>query len=183
MAKNPFDSFSKQLLEELLSPYGAVEVSREVPGESQFVYVYFETSPQTADALAEPGLLSRIAQTACLLEPLLNQPSPSEVRSCLVKLFKVHGYCQRKALQEKESLQDDELPYLWILTLSVPDTLLNGFGFARNSDWPSGVYFMPPVFKTAMIVIDQLPCTEASTFLRLLERPDLEAIPRVGYWV
>jgi hypothetical protein len=114
MAKNPFDSFSKQLLEELLSPYGTVKVSREAPDESQFVYVYFETSPQSADALAEPRLLSRIAQTACLLEPLLNQPSPSEVRSCLVKLFKVHGYYQRKALPEKESLQDEELPYLWI---------------------------------------------------------------------
>jgi hypothetical protein len=48
MAKNPFDSFSKQLLEEVLSPYGAVEVSREVPGESQFVNVYFEPSSPMA---------------------------------------------------------------------------------------------------------------------------------------
>jgi hypothetical protein len=36
MAKNPFDQFSKQLLEEVLAPYGTVEISLEVTGESQF---------------------------------------------------------------------------------------------------------------------------------------------------
>lgn len=64
MAKNPFDSFSKQLLEEILSPYGAVEVSREVPGESQFVDVYFEPS-QTAIATTELGLLGRSSFCDC----------------------------------------------------------------------------------------------------------------------
>jgi hypothetical protein len=41
MAKNSFDQFSKQFLEELLSPLGTVEKSLEVAGEPQFVDVYF----------------------------------------------------------------------------------------------------------------------------------------------
>ncbi|NCJ06348.1 DUF4351 domain-containing protein [Synechococcales cyanobacterium C] len=168
MAKNPFDSFSKQLLEEILSPYGAVEVSREVPGESQFVDVYFEPSSQTAITPTELELLGRIAQTSCLLEPFRNQPTPSEVRSCLLKLYQVHGDYQRKARREKEAILENDLPYLWILASSASENLLNGFGFSANHDWPSGVYFLHPSLRTAIISINQLPRNEETLFLRLL---------------
>jgi hypothetical protein len=167
MAKNPFDSFSKQLLEEILSPYGAVEVSREVPGESQFVDVYFEPS-QTAMARTELGLLGRIAQTPCLLEPFRNQPTPSEIRSCLLKLFQTHGDYQRKARREKESIQENDLPHLWVLASSASENLINGFGFTASNNWPSGVSFLHPFHRTAIISINQLPRTEETLFLRLL---------------
>lgn len=36
ISRTPFDQFSKQYLEELLTPLGQVEISREVPGESRF---------------------------------------------------------------------------------------------------------------------------------------------------
>ncbi|HEY9828395.1 MAG TPA: DUF4351 domain-containing protein [Stenomitos sp.] len=168
MAKNPFDSFSKQLLEEMLSPYGAVEVSREVPGESQFVDVYFEPSLHSAIAPTELGLLGRIAQTSCLLEPFRNQPTPSEVRSCLLKLYQVHGDYQRKARRDKESIQENDLPHLWILASSASENLLKGFGFAASNNWPSGIYFLPPSLRAAIIAINQLPRNEATLFLRLL---------------
>jgi hypothetical protein len=168
MAKNPFDSFSKQLLEEILSPYGAVEVSREVPGESQFVDVYFEPSFQTAIAPTELGLLGRLAQTSCLLEPFHNQPTPSEVRSCLLKLYQVHGDYQRKARRDKASIQESDLPHLWLLASSASETLLSGFGFSASNDWDSGVYFLHSSLRTAIIAINQLPRTDETLFLRLL---------------
>ena len=168
MAKNPFDSFSKQFLEELLSPYRAVEVSREVPGESQFIDVYFEPSCPTPKAATELGLLGRVAQTPCLLEPFRNQPTPSEVRSCILKLYQVHGEYQRKARREKESIQENNLPHLWILATSASETLLNGFGFSASNDWDTGVYFLHPSLRTAIIAINQLPRTEETLFLRLL---------------
>ena len=34
MSQNPIDAFSKELLSELLSPFGKVERSFEAPGES-----------------------------------------------------------------------------------------------------------------------------------------------------
>jgi hypothetical protein len=40
MAKNSSDQFSKQLLEEVLSPFGTVETSYEVSGELQWADVY-----------------------------------------------------------------------------------------------------------------------------------------------
>jgi hypothetical protein len=175
MAKNPFDQFSKQLLEEVLAPLGAVKTSLEVPGEAQFVDVFFEPSLPLANTWREAitqdlGLLGRMAQTPSLLEPFRNQPTASEIRSCLLKLYQVHGNVQRKAKREHVSIQDRDLPHLWILASSASESLLNGFGGALTEDWGAGVYFCDPSFRTAIIAINQLPCTEETLLLRLLGR-------------
>jgi hypothetical protein len=168
MAKNPFDQFSKQLLEEVLSPFGAVETSREVSGEAQFVDVYFEPSSPPAIAPPDIGLLGRITQTPCLLEPFRSQPTATEIRSCLLKLFQVQGDCHRKAKREQESLQERDLPSLWILASSASENLLNGFGASPSEDWEPGIYFLQPSLKTAIVAINQLPCTEETLWLRIL---------------
>jgi hypothetical protein len=168
MARNPFDQFSKQLLEEVLAPYGTVEISLEVTGESQFVDVFFEPSTSEAIAPQELGLLGRIAQTPCLLEPFRNQPSAFEIRSCLQKLYQVHGNYQRKAKREKNSITESDLPQLWILASSASDVLLNGFGASSDEGWGSGVYFLPSSSKAAIVAINQLPHNEETLFLRLL---------------
>jgi Domain of unknown function (DUF4351) len=90
------------------------------------------------------------------------------VRSCLLKLYQAHGDKQRKAKREKASLQEHDLAHLWILASSASETLLNGFGFSANNDWPSGVYVLHPSLRTAIIAINQLPRTEETLFLRLL---------------
>jgi hypothetical protein len=104
MTKNPFDQFSKQLLEEFLSPFGIVQTNFEVSGEPQYVDVYFEPNSQAAVAAQEIGLLGRLAQTPCLFEPFRNQPTPFEIRDCLKELYQVHGSYQRKARRGQESL-------------------------------------------------------------------------------
>jgi Domain of unknown function (DUF4351) len=168
MARNPFDQFSKQLLEEVLAPYGTVEISLEVTGESQFVDVFFEPSTSKAIAPQALGLLGRIAQTPCLLEPFRNQPSAFEIRSCLQKLYQVHGNYVRKAKREKESIAEGKLPQLWILASSASNALLNGFGASSDKGWGSGVYFLPSSSKAAIVAINQLPHNEETLFLRLL---------------
>jgi hypothetical protein len=168
MAKNPFDLFSKQLLEEVLSPFGDVKTSLEVSGEAQFVDVYFEPSPLLTIAAHELGLLGRIAQTPCLLEPFRNQPSSVEIRSCLLKLFQVHGDYQRKSKREQESLQERDLPHLWILASSASEALLNRFGAIINDEWGSGIYFLAPGLNVAIVAINQLPSNEETLLLRIL---------------
>jgi hypothetical protein len=63
MAKNSFDQFSKQFLEEFLSPLGTVETSLEVAGEPQFADVYFIPSAQAAVVPKDLGILGRMVQT------------------------------------------------------------------------------------------------------------------------
>jgi hypothetical protein len=121
MAKNSFDQFSKQFLEEFLSPLGTVETSLEVAGEPQFVDVYFVPSAQAAKIPTDLGILGRMLQTPCLIEPFRNQPTLVEVRSCLLKLFQVHGDYHRRAKRSSESLPEGNLPQLWILASSASE--------------------------------------------------------------
>jgi Domain of unknown function (DUF4351) len=165
MAKNPFDQFSKQFLEEFLSPLGTVETSLEVAGEPQFVDVYFVPNAQAAKIPTDLGILGQMVQTPCLIEPFRNQPTPVEVRSCLLKLFQVHGDYHRRAKRRSESLPEGNLPQLWVLASSASDALLHKFGAISEE---AGVYFLPEALRTAIISINQLPCDESTLWLRLL---------------
>ncbi|KAB8333846.1 hypothetical protein SD80_011335 [Scytonema tolypothrichoides VB-61278] len=189
MTRQPHDQFAKQYLEELLSPLGKVEVSREVTDEVRQVDILF--SP-TASPDADPqslGLLGRIAASASLLEPFRNPPSKTEVRNCILKLFSVCGEFQRKAKRESTSLPEDNLPRLWILAPSASAALLDSFGARLElENWSSGIYFLPKSFRTGIVAINQLPVTNETLWFRLLGRGtvqqqavrELIALPRLN---
>ena len=147
MARTRFDQLSKQLLEEFLTPLGKVEKSLEVLGEARFVDIWFVPFAQPAMPPAAIGLLGKLATTPCLLEPFRNQPTLTEVRNCLLKLFLVQADFQRKAKRGEVSeafpqegrIPEAELPQLWILTSSASDTILSGFGANPHESWTEGV--------------------------------------------
>jgi Domain of unknown function (DUF4351) len=170
MAKNVFDQFSKQFLEEILSPLGSVESSHEVSGETQLVDVYFVPNPQPNIIPPTLGILDRIIQTPCLIEPFRKQPTPNEIRSCLLKLFHVHGDYHRQARREEDPLPETQLPYLWILASSASTTLLEHFGASTHTDWEEGVYFLHPGLRSAIISINRLPINLDTLWLRLMGR-------------
>jgi hypothetical protein len=134
MTKNIFDQFSKQFLEEVLAPLGSVETSHEVSSEPQLVDVYFVPNPQPTNPPTVLGLLGRIAQIPCLLEPYRNQPSADDIRSCLLKLFQVHGDYRRQSRRDDEPLLEADLPYLWILASSASENLWESFGAYPYAD-------------------------------------------------
>jgi hypothetical protein len=63
-------------------------------------------------------------QTPCLIEPFRNQPDSEEVRSCLLKLYQVQGNFYRQSRREETTITDEELPFLWILSSSASERLL-----------------------------------------------------------
>jgi hypothetical protein len=150
-----------------------------VPGEPQWVDVFFVPTAQIIPS--ELGLLGHIAQNPCLIEPFRNQPTVDEVRSCLLKLFQVRGNYRRQAKREDTPLLEDNLPFLWILTSSASDALLEQFGTSAASDWPPGVYFSTPGLRMAIASINQLPRSDDTLLLRLLGkgRTQQEAIAEV----
>jgi hypothetical protein len=167
MAKNSSDQFAKQFLEEVLAPFGTVEISHEIPGESLLVDVYFVPDPQPNAPTAQ-GLLRRIAQTPCLIEPFRNQPSVVEVRSCQQKLSQVHGNYLRQAKRESRRFREEDLPQLWILATSASSNLLSGFQANVSPQWGAGVYFLPVSQKTVIVAINQLLVNADTLWLRLL---------------
>jgi hypothetical protein len=166
------------LLAELLQPVGGkVETQREISGETYCADVSVEPSPTApVAAFQQLGLLGQMVKHACLVEYFWTPPTQGEIRTSLLKLFEVHNDLYRqanrdKAIPEKKSLHDDELPQLWILTTSASETLLNACGAnCQPRSWGPGVYFLAKVLKTQVVVINQLPATPDTLRLRILGR-------------
>ena len=164
----PHDQFAKNYLEQLLSPLGIVEISKEVSDETRQIDVFFSPNPEpNPDYL---GLLGRIVLNTVLIEPYRNPPNRSEIRNCLAKLLAILSELQRQAKRENQSYNEDNAPRLWILSPSAGITVLEGFGAKLDPDWPEGVYFLPSLYRTAIIAINQLPVTAETLWLRLLGR-------------
>ncbi len=170
MTRQPHEQVAKEYLEELLTPLGKVETSRDVKSEVREIDVWFVPATSPPSNAQNLGLLSKMAATSCLFEPYRNAPTEIEIRSCLLKLYTVHGELLRKAKREKQLLADTELPFLWILSPSSSVRMLEGFGAKLNlkGNWEEGVYFLPNFLKTAIVAINQLPITPDTLWLRVL---------------
>jgi len=174
MTTKPHDQFAKQFLEELLSPLGEVRTNQEVRDETRFVDVLFSPAPEAQDP--NLGLLGRIVlMNTALLEPFRNQPTPTEIRNCFLKLFAVIANAQRKAKREKRKLAENSLPRLWIISPSASEGLLANLEVKLDlENWPSGVYFVQDCFRGALIAVDQLPVTAETLWLRILGRGETQ---------
>jgi hypothetical protein len=164
----PHDQFAKNYLEQLLSPLGIVEISKEVSDETRQIDLFFSPNPEPNRNYL--GLLGRIVLNTLLIEPYRNPPNRSEIRNCLAKLLTILAELQRQAKRENQSYNEDNAPRLWILSPSASITVLEGFGAKLDPDWPEGVYFLPSLYRTAIITINQLPVTPETLWLRLLGR-------------
>jgi hypothetical protein len=72
-------------------------------------------------------------------------------------------------------LPETNLPQLWILATSASTALLESFGAKLElGNWPRGVYFLPPAYKTAIISINQLPPTPETLWIRLLGKGKIQ---------
>ncbi|MEA5616679.1 hypothetical protein VB711_02325 [Cronbergia sp. UHCC 0137] len=168
MTRQPHDQFAKEYLEELLTSLGEVETGKDVRSETREIDLWFVPKTSSSPQHSELGLLAKMAVTSCLFEPFRNAPNEVEIRSCLLKLYSIHGELLRQAKREKGSISEDELPCLWILTPTCSEKILAGFGATINDDWGKGVYFLPKSQKTAIVVINQLPVNEDTFWLRVL---------------
>lgn len=174
MTQTPHDQLAKLYLEEFLAPFGKVERQYEVPGEAKQVDVWFVPHRSDDVAMAEMGILGRMTQGPCLLEPFRSTPTRTEVRTCLLKLLWIQDDEQRKTNQEEQRLSEADLPMLWILAAKASRPLLVDAGGLMQEDWLPGIYFLPKLLKAAIVVIDELPETAETLWLRILGRGDTQ---------
>ncbi len=164
-----------QYLKELLSPFGNVETSRDVAGEVRQIDVLF--APKTEPEV-EPialGILDQITAKPAVIEPFRSPVQSAEIRSCLGKLFDIHAEFERIAARDNTRIAEADLPQLWILSPTVSETMLAGFGAIPDPEnWVSGVYFLGPSLKAAIIAIHQLPRTPETLWLRVLGKGNVQ---------
>jgi hypothetical protein len=177
MTRKKHDQYAKQFVAGILEPQGETHINYEIPpGEAHHADIYFVPAPD-AD-FQRLGLLGKIATKACLIEPFRNQPTKMEVQSCLLKLFtlrnELSNQAERSNESEKESLKEEELPLMWILSTSMSDTLLNFFDAKPKPRWYKGIYFCPVGIRTAIVSINQLPVIPETLLLRLLGKGETQ---------
>lgn len=162
------DRFAKELLEELLSPLGMVNIGRDVTSEVREIDVYFTPGLAIPEYSETLGLLGKMASKTAIFEPFRNLANVGEVISCIVKLWDLRGELGRGA-RRKNAPYDAELPRLWILTPTASKALLEGFGAIPNPEnWVDGIYFLPEHWQSAIVAIHQLPETPETLWLRIL---------------
>jgi hypothetical protein len=171
MTQTPHDQLAKQYLEEFLAPFGRIERQYEVPGEAKYVDVWFIPEDAVVEARSDDlGLLGRMTEGMCLLEPYRNAPSRTEVRISIMKLLWVQDDEQRKAKQTGNTLPEADLPKLWILAATLSEPLVEDASGMIKAEWGAGIYFMADLLKVGIIAIDELPETEDTLWLRILGR-------------
>ncbi|AFZ59797.1 DUF4351 domain-containing protein [Anabaena cylindrica FACHB-243] len=164
------DQFAKDYLEELLKNYGEMQAPARVAGEVREIDVYFSPSPQKNPNLQLLGLLGKFASTPAIFEPYRNPASADEICDCLLKLLEVKGALKREAKRNKTNLQESKNPKLWILTPTASAEILSSFNATLETDSLPGIYYLGKALRTAIVVIHQLPRTEATLWIRMLGR-------------
>jgi hypothetical protein len=174
MTRFVYDQFSKQYLQELLSSLGEVETSRNLAAEVREIDVVFVPKNPNESVRKALGLLGKIAVTPTLVEPFRNPVTANEICQCIGKLFDFNAEYNRLAHREDPDKKLDR-PWLWILSPTLSKPILDSFGAKLElENFGSGVYLLPPGFRTALVVIHQLPRTPETLWLRLLGKATVQ---------
>ncbi|MGB7894019.1 MAG: flagellar assembly protein H [Microcoleus sp.] len=173
MTKFPHDQFAKEYLQELLSPLGEVETSKNVTAEVREIDVWFQPNSFDGEYVQSLGLLGKMAATAAIIEPFRNPVTAEGIFSCVVKLLNSRAELGRRANRQDQRFEERQLPMLWILTPTASEALLSSFGFRtpeESEGWGRGVYFLSEVWRVGLIAIHQLARTPETMWLRMLGR-------------
>jgi len=173
MTKFPHDQFAKEYLQELLSPLGEVETSKDVTAEVREIDVWFQPTSFDGEYVQSLGLLGKMAATVAVIEPFRNPVNIEGIFSCVVKLLNSRAKLGRQTNREDQRLEERQLPRLWILTPTASELLLDSFGFRapeESEGWGKGVYFLTEVWRVGLIAIHQLPKVPETMWLRMLGR-------------
>jgi hypothetical protein len=164
MTTKPFDQFNKRLFQELLSPFGQVIPDLAVLGEERLIDVFFAPYPGAVPDFAELGILAQMVTQPALLEPFRSAVSDEDMQSCLIKLFSVFADQRR----EHPTIPITVPAKLWILAAEISNRLLNDFNGVIDPTFGDGFYLLTQGLKTTVVVIDELPTTPETLWLRLM---------------
>jgi len=171
MTRQPHDQYSKEALLEILAFFGGkAESQRPIhPKEVYYADISFEPPPTLSKTdLEKVGVLGNMIVKPCLIEYFWTPPTRIETCLCLMKLYSWYGDLQREANRDKQPLDENNLPHLWILTTSISKQFLASFAVKPSqSDWYKGFYFFGEAMNTGIVVINELPEINETIWLRI----------------
>jgi hypothetical protein len=166
LVRTRYDQLAKGILTEVLATAGEVRIQEEIVGEVQAADVLFLPAADRAGERARLGLLGRMADAPCLLEPFHDTPGVDAILDCLCKQLTLRRNLLREA--RKNKALPARIPRLWILSSGQPETALVGLGFTACDDLPAGVWQAAPLLSMFLVSLRDLPATRDTLPLRLL---------------
>lgn len=151
-------------------------VSPEVVAEAKMVDVLFE--PDINKSRTSLGLLGEFTSNPCIISPLRWTPNIWELRTCLSHFLTWTSEADGKIIPVNETLKDtdqeeskeeDNKSQLIIVPSIFPDHW-QGFGIKPSAINIPGVYNLPAIFSTTIVVTNQLPIDISTLWLRILGR-------------
>lgn len=178
MPEKKHDTFVKDVLAQILAPFGEVRPEQLIPAEPQRadVLFLFRQTPATLEAY---GVLPAMASSSALFEAYRNPVTDDNIVACMSKQCRVQQELVRDH-RRKVSFDMGFERKLWVITPSCTRERLEGFGFQPTPhppevSWPSGFYFLAPRWHYGLVVVDKLPETPATLWMRLLGRGNIQA--------
>ena len=164
MSQFPHDRLNKNIFELCLENFGDVEIQRSVQSETKFIDIYFTPKIPIPES-AQLGLLSQcVGNRPVAFEPYRNPVDIDDIQSCLIKILEV----QQELNREKEQSQVPQA-FMWIITPTIAAHKLEKFhAVGDETIWGSGIYFLPEVLQTGIIVVHQLPNIPETLWFRLM---------------
>ena len=156
------DQACKQMLRAVLQDVGSFMTEYEVSPEPQNADGYFVPNLHGTPPVAGT-LLGRMSRHSCLFEFFSTTPDTTEIGACLRKHLNLRHIVGNK--QEAH-----ELPYQWIISSGKPLSALDACRANPADGWPRGVYRLPPVLFTSIVVASELPEVRSTLLLRLMGR-------------
>lgn len=185
-----FDGFAKDALAITLEIAPRVSLQQGVGADTQYIDAWCEPDPARAHERAKLGLLGRMTEEACALEPYHEPPDEEELLGCVRKQLTWHHALTKKARAANPGAKMVDLPPQWILSAGRPAKVMERFELTpMGGDWPAGFYTAVRWLRLRLVVISELPRTPETLLLRLLGAgatlraaiADLAALPP-GAW-
>jgi hypothetical protein len=113
----------------------------------------------------ELGNLANMSGKTSLFEVFRSSLTDQNVHNCFLKLFLLYAEIQR---QDEGTVPTKDLPQLWILAAEALDILIREFGGMLDPEQGEGFYRLATRLRTTIVVIDELPTTPDTLWVRLV---------------
>ena len=163
-----FDGLAKDALGATLGIASKVVLQHGVSAETQYFDVVSEPDPARAEERHRLGLLGRMTEELCALEPYHEPPDEEELSGNIRKQLTWQHVLTRKARAADPAAKMVRLPLQWVLPAGRPSKVLEHFEMKPLGDWPDGVYTAVSWARLRLVVLSELPRTPDTRLLRLL---------------
>jgi hypothetical protein len=173
-ARTSHDEWSKDALAFLLKHIGEVQLDARIAGNSRRGDVLFTEKKKKKRKRKWLGLLGELARGEVLFEAFRNPVTPWEIMTCLVKTIEHTAQKHRAARRAKQPLSTVEPTALCVITTRASQEFKKAAGLTLISQDKPGLYTMAPMLRTAIIVVDELVGRDATRWLGLLGRDEVQ---------